>query len=274
MGKRIFTKEEIDGVIHNYKDLKMGRNAAGKDYGLSEKMVKRLLEENGIEVRHRNTRPNGGNRKYNVNDDYFDTQSSNMAYILGFWAADGNVSSNENRLDLELASVDLEILEKMKEELQSERPIKIYQCANGYTKNKLYFWSSKIKRVFKEYGIVPNKTYSKDFTAPYKLDKKYWIDYIRGFFDGDGCVKKTGYSISFELNSVNYKFLEDISNYLKEYYNIETKITTAGMKGRNIELYRLYCYSENAKKIYNILYTPNSLYLERKYKKWQELLND
>ena len=37
-------------------------------------------------------------------------------------------------------------------------------------------------------------------------------------------------------------------------------------------LYRLYCYGEMAKKVYNILYTPNSLFLKRKYDRWQELL--
>ena len=118
---------------------------------------------------------------------------------------------------------------------------------------------------------MPNKTYSKDFHAPYKLDKKYWIDYIRGFFDGDGCVKK-GSSISFELNSVNLKFLQDIQDFLQTEYNIQTNISTTGMKNRNIPMYRLYCYGEKAKQVFNILYTPNSLYLKRKYEHWLELL--
>lgn len=209
-------------------------------------------------------------RKYYINDHYFDKESPNMAYIMGFWAADGNVSSTENRLDLELASVDREILEKINKELDNARPIKIYQCANGYEKNKVLFWSENIKNKFKEYGIVPNKTYSKDFTLPFKLNKKYWIDYIRGFFDGDGCVKKTGYSLTFDLNCTNLDFLKGIQSFLKEYYQIETKIQIVEKK--NIPLYRLYCYTDNAKKIFNVLYTPNSLFLKRKYEKWIELM--
>lgn len=211
------------------------------------------------------------NRIYKVNDDYFDIQNPNMAYILGFWAADGNVHLKENRLDLELASEDYEILEKIKEEIQCERPIKIYQCSSGYTKNKLYFWSKKIKKVFTEYGIVPNKTYSKDFKPPIKLNKQYWIDYIRGFFDGDGCVKKAT-SLTFQLNSVNKDFLAAIQDFLLQYYNIETNITISGMKGRNINLYRLYCYGDKARKIFDVLYTPNSLFLARKYKRWLDLI--
>ena len=272
--KKLFTKEEIDGVIYNYTILKQGRKKAGEPFGLSEKQVKRLLEENDIELRHINTRPNGGTRTYNIDDDYFDEQGSNIAYILGLWAADGNVHKTENRLDLELASCDMEILEKIKEELKSERSIKVYQCANGYEKNKLLFWSSKIKKVFISYGIVPNKTYSKDFSLPYNLDKKYWIDYIRGFFDGDGCIKKTGYSITFELNSINHSFLKGIQNFFEEYYQITTQITTTGGEGtcRNVPMYRLYCYGDMARKVFNHLYTPNSLYLKRKHDKWLELL--
>lgn len=271
MGKRLFTKEEIDGVIYRYQTLKMGREKAGEPFNLSERLVKRLLEENGIDIRHKDSAKNK-KRKFNVDDDYFDTQSPNMAYILGFWAADGNISSSESRLDLELASVDIEILKKIREEIKCERPIKIYQCSNGYVKNKLLFWSSKIKKTFIEYGVVPNKTYSKDFTAPLKLDKKYWIDYIRGFFDGDGCIKKNGYTLSFELNSTNKDLLISLQEYLQDYYKITTKISTTGMKGRNIPMYRLYCYAKEAEKIYEILYTPDSLYLDRKYQKWQELL--
>lgn len=265
--KKSITTEEKEKIIYNYTVLNMGLKASGRELHYSDATVKEILLENNIPIKS-----SGGQRKYAVNDNYFDIQSPNMAYILGFWAADGNVSNVENRLDLELASLDLEILEKIRTEINSERPIKIYQCNNGYVKNKLLFWSSNIKKKFIEYGVVPNKTYSKDFHFPYNLNKKYWIDYIRGFFDGDGCITKNQYSVSFELNSVNKKFLEDIQNIFLTEYNIQTKITTTGMQGRKIPMYRLYCYSKEAKKIFDILYTPDSLFLQRKYNRWIELL--
>lgn len=257
--------QEIQQIIVNYRDLKMNLKESGKAFGLNGLQVRNLLKINKIPQR----RQAKDNRKFKVNDKFFSTESPDMAYILGFWAADGNVHSTENRLDLELASVDREILEKINIVLDNERPIKTYTCANGYVKNKLYFWSKEIKDTFREYGIVPNKTYSKDFSFPFKLSEEYVIDYIRGFFDGNGCVKKTN-SLTFELNSLNKKFLEDISIFLKEKYNIITKITTCGLRSK--EQYRLYCYGEEAKKVFNVLYTKDSLYLTRKYNKWLELL--
>lgn len=213
-------------------------------------------------------------RKFKVNEDYFDTESSNMAYILGFWAADGNVSKRENKLELELSKVDYEILEKIRAEIDCERPVKIYQCANGYEKNKLYFYSKKIKEAFGKYGIVPNKTYSELFHFPYNLNEIYYLDYIRGFFDGDGSVKDSNRTLTFELNSINKKFLEDIQRVLKVRLGVETKISTTGMKNRKVPMYRLYCYGQKAKDILDKLYNTNGLYLERKYKKYKDLLDN
>lgn len=263
-----FTIEEEEKIVKDYVEGK-SKNKLRLEYGVSEGVIKRILIKHNIPLRpaletHK--------RKYNINDGYFDIQSPNMAYILGLWAADGNVSSKENRLDLELNSLDIEILERIREELDSDRPIKTYICQNGYTKNKLLFWSSKIKRVFSEYGIVPNKTYSEDFSAPHKLKKEYWIDYIRGFFDGDGCVKK-GTSLTFELNSINKNFLQEIQHFLLEYYGIHTEIGVAH-SNYNYTMYRLYCYGERARLIFQNLYTPNSLYLERKYRRWLELIGE
>ena len=115
--------------------------------------------------------------------------------------------------------------------------------------------------------------YSLNSTWPVAKDGSVELpEHIRGFFDGDGCITKNQYSITFELNSINEKFLQDIQNIFLTEYNIQTQISTTGMKGRNVPMYRLYCYSNEAKKVFDILYTSNSLFLQRKYNKWIELL--
>lgn len=267
MKKRIFTQEEIEKVIYNYTVLGMGQKRAGAEFHMDDRMVKRLLLENGIHIK---SIQETNISKYGMNHDYFSTQGHNQAYIIGFLGADGNISAKDNRIDLELFPSDYEILEKIRKELQLERPIKIYECANGYQKNKLFFHSAKIKKDLMEYGLVPNKTYSKDYHFPYKLERRYIIDYIRGLFDGDGSVKMTGASVTFQIDSSNKEIIEQIHSFLKEEYNIKTQITE--QKKKNITLYRVYCYGAQAKAIYKILYTPNSLFLKRKYEKWQELL--
>jgi DNA-binding transcriptional regulator WhiA len=234
---------------------------------MTDKLVKRLLQENNIHIR---TIQESNKSHFKINHNYFSNQNSNMAYIMGFFAADGNVSSKDNRIDLELASIDYEILEKIKEEIDLERSIKIYTCANGYIKNKLYFYSQKIKQDLIYYGIVPNKTYSSDFKFPHNLKEQYYIDYIRGYFDGDGSIGMCGYSLKFQIDSTNLSVIKDIQLTFKKQYNINLQITSE--KKVNLISFRLYCYGEEVKKIYQILYTPNSLFLKRKKELFKTLV--
>lgn len=267
MKKREFTKEEIEKVIYNYTVLHMGQKRAGAEFHMNDRTVKRLLLENGVTIK---SIQETNVSKYKINHNYFSMQGHNQAYIIGFLGADGNISAKDNRIDLELFSADREILEKMREELELERPIKIYECANGYVKNKMFFHSAQIKQDLMKFGLVPNKTYSLDYKFPYALEKQYVIDYIRGLFDGDGSVKEANGTVCFQIDSSNKQILVEIQRFLKENYSIEMQIATN--KKTNVVLYRLYCYGENSRKIYSILYTPNSLFLQRKYSKWQELL--
>ena len=96
LGKwRELSSEKIQQIIINYRDLKMSLKDSGKDYGINGLQVRNLLKVNNIPQRK-----NGkDSRKFKVNDQFFNTESPNMAYILGFWAADGNVHSKENRME-------------------------------------------------------------------------------------------------------------------------------------------------------------------------------
>ena len=50
-----------------------------------------------------------------------------------------------------------------------------------------YRWScKKHKEDLATYGVVPNKTFL--LKPPYKLSEEFHLDYIRGYFDGDGSI--------------------------------------------------------------------------------------
>lgn len=269
MKKSKISKEIIDKIIYNYTVLKQGQKTAGKEFGFGDKKVKQILQENNIHIR---TLREANFSQYNIDINFFFKESADLAYLLGLIASDGNIHSNENRVEIELQQSDGELLERIKERIKLERPIKYYECNNGYKKSKLYFYSKEIKDKLAEYNLVPQKTYSNNFNFPYLLKKEYWIDYVRGLFDGDGSIKKNN-SITFQIDSSKLEILKCIQNLLKE-YNIETSITSE--KKVNIVLYRLYCYGkEKNNKIYNLFYQDkNCLYLKRKKEKFEELLNE
>lgn len=266
--KKEVTQEQKEKIIYNYTVLKKGQKASGAEFGFSYKIVKRVLEENNIPIRTKV----GGRRQFDVDDNYFspERQSANQAYIIGFLGADGNVNSRENRIDLELWKEDHDILEQIRTEIKSEREVKIYKCANGYEKHKLYFTSEQIKNDLKKFHIIPNKTYSKEYTFPELIEEKYVIDYIRGLFDGDGSVKWTNGTICFQIDSSSKEVLEGINNFFEKK---DIHLSFGENQKVNFTLHRLYCYGDNAIKIYNMLYTPNSLFLARKKEKWEELLS-
>lgn len=72
-------------------------------------MVKTILQENGIYIRNY-IESKDNSRKYSIDDNYFKTQSHNMAYILGLLAADGSVSSKENGVFIQLKADDKKFL--------------------------------------------------------------------------------------------------------------------------------------------------------------------
>lgn len=265
MKKRIFTQEEIDTVIYNYTILKMGQKKAGLQFHMNDRLVKRLLIENNVPIK---TIQETNASRYKINENFFDEQNSDVAYILGLIASDGCVASNENCIYIELQDSDAELLEEINKKLGNEREVKHYVTKRNYKNCKLYFYSKKIKDKLREYNIIPNKTYSSDFNFPFILKKKYWIDYIRGYFDGDGCIKKTGVSLTFQLDSVKKELLETVQRFFKSQYDISTTITYS-QKSSGLKVWRLYCYSTSAQKIFELMYAnPSCLRLKRKYEKF------
>ena len=270
MKKYVATQEEIDILINNYVNKKWGLLKSGAELGLGKKVVKRILVENGVKIRDNAE----AHKKYEINDDYFDVESHNMAYILGFLASDGNVSSKDNKIKIGLSSVDKEILERIRKELGSTRPLYEYTTNQGYNIVELTFSSAKIKNKIAEYGIIPNKTLT--LRPPYKLQDKYIIDYIRGYFDGDGSICKTGYlkhGKEFRIVSASKDILVFFEDYFyNKYGQSKNHIYPRNKKDGYLQLYDLRYSTDFTKQLYNILYTPNSLYLKRKKDKYKQLL--
>lgn len=273
VNKTQLSREEIDVIIDAYCNKKYGLVKTGKLVGVNQRIVRKVLISNNIHIRSlaEANRANSINvRKYGVNDDYFDNESSNMAYILGFLAADGTVKKNGNRIKIGLSSVDRKFLELIKEELGAESNIFDYETSNGYMVSELGFTSQKIKQKLAEYNIIPGKT--ETFTFPTNLSKKYWIDFIRGYFDGDGSVGTAGPSaIRWQICSHRPQVLETIVEFLFEEYGIP-KVSVQKNEHGNSFLYRIQYSNNSTRKIFQILYTPNSLYLPRKFEKFKSIV--
>jgi hypothetical protein len=144
--------------------------------------------------------PRGGhNRKY-INEDFFKAWTPPMAYTLGFIYADGaliNASKSSRTQYIVYASNDKELLEDVKRVMDSRH--KIYMSPSRFVsiRGKLCFQKTGYKlRIGSKHlyqdlialGLTPKKSLVMKF--PY-VPAEFLSYFVRGYFDGDGCVHLT-----------------------------------------------------------------------------------
>lgn len=102
-----------------------------------------------------------------------------------------------------------------------------------------------------QYNIIPRKTYDENFMMNFEyINSSYIKDFIRGYFDGDGCVsicnKK---SLNIQFYSTSKYFLEQIAFYIvKEFPYITPKYSCRNRK--NVNLYCLMFTAHKYKQLF------------------------
>ena len=130
--------------------------------------------------------------KYSFNKDFFEKWSHDMAYVLGFWFADGHmhvVKGNKRRKDryiFGIAQSDKKILEDILDVMESD--YKLYEDNHDNRKNttyKIIIDSEKLVKDVIKLGGKSRKSLDMKFPC---VPDKYLPDFIRGLWDGDGSV--------------------------------------------------------------------------------------
>lgn len=195
------------------------------------------------------------------------------AYLLGFFAADGCVY-NSYRFGLCLAEQDIEIINLYKEAIYPEAYIKKVHNTKGAVARQpqilLRISSTKIVKDLYRYGIGCRKTYS-DMVVSDLIPKDLVRHFIRGYFDGDGCVsihtKKSGnQSLRINISNGSNPILKSISSILES-------IKIVSYVNRRVSINEYFTLEINRKKsiniFYNYLYNNSNFYLSRKLNKFK-----
>lgn len=266
-----YDKYRIVDYYYKNKDISMDNIAI--NLNISDRAVRRVLKEEGINTRLKN--------RYILDENYFDCiDTESKAYILGFIYADGFVG-DEKFNNIVIAVNDLEILEFIAKEFKFTGNIRKTK-KGGFENSKCGYslnFSSKIMASrLREIGLYPNKSLTID-TLP-QIDKKLVRHFIRGYFDGDG-------SIVLSHNTSYYKAIDGVIKYIYPTYCfmilgtkgfLEEIIKEAEFnyaKIHNTKSEKIKCIKINAKKefnnIFKYLYDNSTIKLERKYNKWNEI---
>ena len=276
--RNYFTEEQEKIIVKLYTEEKRGQLYCAKAVGSTNvNKVKEVLHKYGIPIRNFSQAASASNknRALKKNENYFKVQTPNMAWLLGFLASDGTVSSSDNTIKICLSAKDKEVLEKIKEEVEIENKIVEYTTNNGFDCVDLHWTCAEHKKDLAKYGITSNKTFT--IKPPLGLKEEFYIDFIRGYFDGDGSVNlihNNGRpaSLRWQVCGATKEILEWIVDVLYTNFQVP-KVKVQISENKDKHNYYYFQYSTNStKKIYDILYTENSLFLTRKKEHFDKII--
>lgn len=217
--------------------------------------------------------------KYYYNKDFFKKiQNESSAYWLGFLYADGCINrqyKNEKLksmdLELGLSSVDKHHLEKFLNSLESNVEIKEKKTKlNGevYTCSRVHICCTSMCRDLIELGCTPQKSLTLSFPSYDIVPKNLMKHFIRGYFDGDGCVSTVpdkGKPKIITSFVGTYEFLNGLSDFMIEEKVIDFK-PKFHKKGN---AYEIFIYgNEQIRKMLSWMYDDSKVYLDRKFNKY------
>lgn len=235
-------------VIQQYKKgLKCTQIATKMD--LDRRTVGKWLKEEGFTYSRCN--------KAAIDSSVFDTvDSSEKAYWLGFIFADGYVSK-DNNFELSLSLKDLEHLTNFKEFLKYKGKIYIDQKIG---RCRLQFQDSQIVNSLKSLGCVNRKSLILTFPT---IDDGFYSHFIRGYFDGDGCINDSKRSITVDLIGTK-EFLESIHDIVDiPKYKIKHR-----QPKHSPEVYISQFSGEHARAFGRFIYKNSTIHLNRKHERF------
>lgn len=228
----------------------------GEKYGVKRQTLSKYIKERGFEIINQQNR-------CRINPNVFDKiDTEEKAYWLGFIYADGNISYEGNRFEINLSIKDITHLIKLKNFLEYEDDIRVEthkefgtEICRLSVRNKI-LWESLNNK-----GCTPRKSLTLMFpNLNIFNDLKLINHFIRGYVDGDGSL-----GIYNNRESLSILGTESFLIKIQELLKIDGYIRNKSTENFKNEAFELKYSSLKARKVARILYENSNIYLERKY---------
>ena len=259
-------KELEEELKYKYLNKNFSIKQLSKDYHISTQRIRSIFKILNLKI---NSMAYHSNYENKINHNYFSIiDNEHKAYWLGFLYADGYNSEKKYQIEITLKSKDKMVLEKLKKDtgaIYDIRPRKVKLNGKEYEACRLTMYSKQMSKDLAEKGCYQKKSLTLTFPNFKIVPNNLIHHFMRGYFDGDGCITGNNFSIVGTKEFIN-KFVEilrknvDISK--AEYY-AET--------GKALEWH--HASKKDCIKIYNYLYKDSTIYLERKRNKFLKLFD-
>jgi predicted transcriptional regulator len=256
-----------------------------KDYYMEMKTsdISKILNRTNSAIELKASRM--GLKKYPYMCDYHyfdDIDMEEKAYWLGFLTADGWINKNDKNnagvTGVELQYGDINHLKKFNKSIGGNYQItdRWKSCAiSSKDKEKKYhlccirIFSLTMYNSLVNQGFTKDKSY--DYHIPY-LRADLIKHYIRGYFDGDGCLCFTNKSFCINFTTASQMLNNDVANILKSKgfnFSESSYISEFGTV-----IYRIDINKQQDKiNFLDWIYKDANIYLDRKYKKYLKVKN-
>ncbi|MBI3046330.1 MAG: LAGLIDADG family homing endonuclease [Candidatus Harrisonbacteria bacterium] len=196
--------------------------------------------------------------------------TSEFAYAIGLITTDGSLSKDGRHIDL--TSNDREQLENFLLCLKSKNKIG-FKHKNHGSALRIQLGDVNFYKFLGGIGLMPNKT---KIIQDVKVPKKYFFDFLRGHFDGDGSFYsywdprwKSSYMFYTVFISASKNHIQWIRESIKRILQIKGHIT----KSINNSVYQLkYAKAESLKLLPKLYYSKDVICLSRKRIKIEKAL--
>lgn len=262
-----FSEDKIDHIVNLYKSG-VSAKQLGYKYKIDKRRVQRWAKEAG------DLRGVGASRIWEFREDFFDEiDTVDKAYWLGFFYADAYNSDKISTVTLTLASKDKGHLKKLSNILKlPESKINKYSLASGHEACSVKMYSKHMSETLTKRGCPRAKSFIIKY--PEWLDKTLDNHFIRGMFDGDGCLtfRKKQREWKWDLASTKeccQKIKEILNN------NLKLNVNYVNISKTNNNTYCLETSgNEKINKIMDWLYQGSEINnrLDRKYEKYEALV--
>lgn len=242
---------DITNLINDYQNGVKVKDLVSK-YHCSTNTISKILDLYQIPKRAKKSNRNKDISKFK------DLDSPETQYWIGYICADGNIEYNvENRnYKVSLYSKDEEVVNNFANYFGKDI-VKIYKRKQNVIFEACVCCKELCSYFIDELNIVPNKS------LILNPNVKYTSHFIRGYFDGDGCIRKSYEKTRNEakFTSGSLVFLEKVKEVL-----LNNSISNSISKRKDCNAYDLHIYNKtNIQSLFNFMYKNATTYLSRKY---------
>lgn len=256
---------DFENILREYKEGKISLTKAAEKLNTSRYKLKKLLENKNIKVDSTYKK-----RTHFFNENFFkNIDTEEKAYWLGFISADGHVGKYQ--ISIILSYKDKDHLFKLCNDIDgSSLKVKEGYVNTSYGNIKtvrITINSIQMVKDLRKLGLQSNKTYNLSFP---NIPDNFTRHYIRGYFDGDGCISLSGgtYKKPYVIFLGNKSMMCSIKNHM----NISKKVSILKREDKK-EMYHFRIGKhKDVINIYDYFYTDSTVYLDRKKDKFEKLI--